>query len=153
MPGLISPCGEALGRHTLHIGKTPRRPQAARVFKPIFVRARIQQQDRHRQAPIQWTFFNAMKCRQQLGNRRKKAPTRRAFLSLWLRGPDLNQRPLGYEPNELPDCSTPRQIHHYGTTRLLKRTPHNQTKTTQRTARHFPKMVAGAGFEPTTFGL
>jgi hypothetical protein len=25
-----------------------------------------------------------------------------------LRGLDLNQRPLGYEPNELPDCSTPR---------------------------------------------
>src|SRR5208282_6595626 len=25
----------------------------------------------------------------------------------WLRGLDLNQRPLGYEPNELPDCSTP----------------------------------------------
>jgi hypothetical protein len=21
---------------------------------------------------------------------------------------DLNHRPLGYEPNELPDCSTPR---------------------------------------------
>jgi hypothetical protein len=29
----------------------------------------------------------------------------------WLRGLDLNQRPLGYEPNELPDCSTPRK--HY----------------------------------------
>jgi hypothetical protein len=28
---------------------------------------------------------------------------------LWLRGRDLNPRPLGYEPNELPDCSTPRQ--------------------------------------------
>ena len=28
----------------------------------------------------------------------------------WLRGPDLNQRPSGYEPDELPDCSTPRQI-------------------------------------------
>jgi hypothetical protein len=28
-------------------------------------------------------------------------------LSDWLRGLDLNQRPLGYEPNELPDCSTP----------------------------------------------
>src|SRR5579875_259203 len=34
----------------------------------------------------------------------------RAFSSAgrsWLRGLDLNQRPLGYEPNELPDCSTP----------------------------------------------
>lgn len=27
----------------------------------------------------------------------------------WLRGKDLNQRPSGYEPDELPDCSTPRQ--------------------------------------------
>src|SRR6267143_2941246 len=30
-------------------------------------------------------------------------------LKRWLRGRDLNPRPLGYEPNELPDCSTPRQ--------------------------------------------
>src|SRR6266481_6859338 len=30
-------------------------------------------------------------------------------LADWLRGRDLNPRPLGYEPNELPDCSTPRQ--------------------------------------------
>ena len=31
------------------------------------------------------------------------------FQGDWLRGRDLNPRPLGYEPNELPDCSTPRQ--------------------------------------------
>jgi hypothetical protein len=29
----------------------------------------------------------------------------------WLRGVDLNHRPLGYEPNELPDCSTPHKNH------------------------------------------
>ncbi len=30
---------------------------------------------------------------------------------VWLRGVDLNHRPLGYEPNELPDCSTPHKNH------------------------------------------
>ena len=37
----------------------------------------------------------------------------------WLRGVDLNHRPLGYEPNELPDCSTP-QFH------LICRRQHSQ---------------------------
>ena len=27
-----------------------------------------------------------------------------------LRGPDLNRRPRGYEPRELPGCSTPRHL-------------------------------------------
>ncbi len=34
-----------------------------------------------------------------------------------MRGPDLNQRPSGYEPDELPDCSTPQRRGIY--TRLI----------------------------------
>jgi len=37
------------------------------------------------------------------------SPEGLATVEFWLRGRDLNPRPLGYEPNELPDCSTPRQ--------------------------------------------
>ena len=37
----------------------------------------------------------------------KKAPAEVRALNLWSRGLDLNQRPPGYEPGELPDCSTP----------------------------------------------
>jgi hypothetical protein len=37
------------------------------------------------------------------------SPRGSVTLEIWLRGRDLNPRPLGYEPNELPDCSTPRQ--------------------------------------------
>jgi hypothetical protein len=37
-------------------------------------------------------------------------PSLRECPSDWLRELDLNQRPSGYEPDELPGCSIPRQI-------------------------------------------
>src|SRR5204863_4546760 len=40
--------------------------------------------------------------------RKKTLPLSRQGLINWLRGLDLNQGPSGYEPDELPGCSTPR---------------------------------------------
>ena len=42
-------------------------------------------------------------------DRTKIEPQAENSLQKWLRGRDLNPGPQGYEPCELPDCSTPRQ--------------------------------------------
>ncbi|MEL4334750.1 hypothetical protein AAEI02_23065, partial [Shewanella xiamenensis] len=50
---------------------------------------------------------------------------------------DLNQRPSGYEPDELPCCSIPR--------------PSNAADNCFNSV--ILELVAGAGFEPTTFAV
>ena len=44
--------------------------------------------------------------------RRKTLAEQRSDQGHWWRGRDLNPRPSGYEPDELPDCSTPRRTRH-----------------------------------------
>jgi hypothetical protein len=55
------------------------------------------------------------------GTKMKRAQVRFSALSPWLRGLDLNQRPSGYEPDELPGCSTPRH-RYYATCRFSANT-------------------------------
>ncbi len=46
-----------------------------------------------------------------LNFRHKKTRFKRVvsfYVFQWLREPDLNRRPSGYEPDELPGCSIPR---------------------------------------------
>lgn len=49
---------------------------------------------------IFWIFVDTSKWRTSGGAERTP---------FWLRELDLNQRPFGYEPNELPGCSIPRR--------------------------------------------
>src|SRR4029078_2894184 len=50
----------------------------------------------------------------------------------WWRGWDLNPRPSGYEPDELPDCSTPRR------TNQATRPPSTTAKGEAPAQRHSP---------------
>ncbi|CAI8713167.1 hypothetical protein EMIT0357P_110085 [Pseudomonas marginalis] len=58
------------------------------------------------------TILCGAACQSSAGQARslkqKRPLFRVAFFDVWLREPDLNRRPSGYEPDELPDCSIPR---------------------------------------------
>ena len=58
---------------------------------------------------------------------------------VWLRGLDLNQRPSGYEPDELPDCSTPRhsvEDMDPGADQAAQNGTHTENELLSRTPRH-----------------
>ena len=52
-------------------------------------------------------FLFSLGAKRNIAGKRETWGSSNLLRIYWLRGLDLNQRPLGYEPNELPDCSTP----------------------------------------------
>src|ERR1700733_11447714 len=66
----------------------------------------------------------------------------------WWRGEDLNLRPSGYEPDELPDFSTPRRrMHSTRVTRHRSQRPGNDQPTSPWTGR------APRASEPSVVGV
>ena len=78
----------------------------------------ILQKHHERGCPFNHTGFAKSKPHVCLQYEKARKLKTCGLLKNWLREKDLNLRPLGYEPNELPDCSIARQIFDYSTEML-----------------------------------
>src|SRR5690554_213235 len=94
-------------------GSRRNRTADTRLFRPLLYRLSY----RATIMAVRTGFEPAISC---VTGRHVNPYTTGPFIYNWLREMDLNHRPSGYEPDELPDCSIPRYANYYYTIFGLK---------------------------------